>query len=168
MPLRRAGPEDAAALARLHHRVWLECYETLAPPEAVAALTEARRLDQWTRLLAGDDPVTVIAGEGAAGFVCFGAPSDPVFGARGEIRHLYLRPDQRGRGVGRRLLTAALEALQAQGYPGAALAVVEENAAARAFYAVAGGADEGGFTDKGPLWRSRNRMVSWCFPTGTS
>ncbi|WP_162528221.1 GNAT family N-acetyltransferase [Gemmobacter caeruleus] len=166
-PLRRAGPADAGALARIHHCVWLECYGTLAPPEAVAALTETHRHDQWARLLAGDDPVTLVAGASEpVGFVCFGAPTGPHLAGLGEIRHLYLLPDQRGRGQGRRLLAAALAGLQVQGYPGAALAVVAENHAARAFYAAAGGRDDGAFTDKGPLWRSDNRLVTWRFPSG--
>lgn len=164
--LRRARPSDAATLAHIHHQVWLECYGQIAPPQAVKALTEAHRLVAWQRTLAADDPVTVLAEAAGAvlGFVCYGAPTDPVFGHRGEIRHLYLLPNARGQGLGLRLLTTALLDLHAKGHPGAALAVVEENTRARAFYASVGGAEEMAFTDKGPLWLSRNRLVGWQFP----
>lgn len=164
--LRRAVPDDAGALARIHHRVWVETYAGLAPPEAVATLTEARRLSGWTALLAGDDPVTLVAlaGEEPVGLVCHGAPTDPVFGPRGEVRHLYLLPGHRGRGQGLRLLQAALAGLRQRGYPGAALAVVAQNLRARAFYRAAGGVETRSFTDKGPLWRSENRLVAWSFP----
>ena len=64
LALRRAGPSDAATLARIHHQVWVESYALIAPPEAVAALTEARRLEGWTALLQADDPTTLIAHDG--------------------------------------------------------------------------------------------------------
>jgi len=165
LALRRAGPSDAATLARIHHQVWVESYALIAPPEAVAALTEARRLEGWTALLQADDPTTLIAHDGdlAVGLVCYGAPGDPVFGVRGEVRHLYLLPDHRGRGHGLRLLTAALMELRDRGYSGGALAVVEENTRARAFYQRAGGEEILAFTDRGPLWRSRNRLITWTF-----
>lgn len=165
LSLRRAGPTDAATLARIHHQVWMESYATIAPPEAIAALTEARRLAGWTAALQADDPTTLIAmdGEVPTDLVCYGAPTDTTFGSRGEVRHLYLLPGHRRRGHGLRLLTAALMALRDNGYPGAALAVVEENTHARSFYQRAGGEEILSFTDKGPLWRSRNRLVVWTF-----
>ncbi|MEZ5798755.1 MAG: GNAT family N-acetyltransferase [Paracoccaceae bacterium] len=168
LTLRRALPADAAALAGIHHQVWQETYAALAPPQAVAALDGAHRLAQWTGLLAQDDPVTLIAlaGDTPAGLVCHGRPGAPVFGPLAEIRHLYLLAAHRGRGHGLRLLTAALMDLRGQGYPGAALAVVEGNARARAFYAAAGGTEVASFTDKGPLWPSRNRLVEWRFAPG--
>lgn len=168
LTLRLAIAQDAAALARLHHQVWTETYADLAPPQAIAALTEAHRLASWTAMLARQDLTTRIAlhGDTAAGLVCFGAASDPVFAPLPEIRHLYLLAAYRGQGQGRRLLDAALDALRAAGHPGAALAVVEQNHAARAFYARSGGIEAQGFIDKGPLWRSENRLVTWTFPQG--
>lgn len=163
--LRPAKPDDAAILARIHHQVWVECYAHLAPPRAVATLTEGHRLKAWQRLLAGQDPLCRLAvvDQHPIGFVCFGTPSDLVFGASGEVRHLYLLPGLRGLGAGRQLLTSALQSLSQDGFSSAALAVVEENRAARAFYAAAGGTEEGAFTNKGPLWRSRNILVRWRF-----
>jgi ribosomal protein S18 acetylase RimI-like enzyme len=165
LALRRAALADAAALARIHHQVWSESYRAIAPPDAVAALTEACRLAQWTARLQSEDPVTLIAhaGDQPAGLVCYGAPSDPVFADRGEVHHLYLLPAHRNHSHGLRLLTEALMALRDKGYPGAGLAVVEENTRARAFYQRAGGQEVLSFTDKGPLWRSRNRLVVWTF-----
>lgn len=165
LTLRPAIPADAPALARIHHKVWTECYGALAPPDAVAALTEAHRLRGWTTLLQASDPKTLLAlsGQTPVGLVCFGSPSDLIFAPRGEVRHLYLLADHRGQGHGMRLLTAALMTLRDSGFPGAALAVVEENTRARGFYRGAGGAEILSFADKGPLWRSRNRLVAWDF-----
>lgn len=163
--LRRADPADAPTLARIHHQVWTETYGEIAPPEALAALTEARRLAGWKTLLLSEDPTTLLGlqGETPVGLVCYGAPTDSVFGNRGEVRHLYLLSGHRGQGHGLRLLTAALMALRDAGFPGAALAVIEQNTHARSFYQRAGGQEVLSFPDKGPLWRSRNRMITWTF-----
>jgi ribosomal protein S18 acetylase RimI-like enzyme len=165
LELRRADPADAPALAHIHHQVWTETYGAIAPTEAITSLTEAHRLARWNTLLRSDDPTTLIAiqGETSVGLVSFGAPTDSVFGNRGEVRHLYLLSGHRGRGHGLRLLTAALMGLCDAGFPGAALAVIEHNTRARSFYLRAGGEEALSFTDKGPLWRSRNRMVTWTF-----
>ena len=163
--LRRADTTDAPTLARIHHQVWTETYGAIAPPDAIAALTEARRLTGWNTLLQLEDPTTLLAlqGETPVGLVCYGAPTNLVFGDRGEVRHLYLLSGQRGQGHGLRLLTAALMALRDAGFLGAALAVIEQNTRARSFYQRAGGEEVLSFTDKGPLWLSRNRMVTWTF-----
>ena len=165
LPQRRAGPADAPALARLHHQVWLDTYGSLAPASAIAALGLDHRLSTWAKLLATEDPVTLMAHDGdhLAGLVTFGAATSPIFGALAEVRHLYVDAGFRSQGHGLRLLTAALIALRDAGHPGAGLAVVEDNHRARAFYLSAGGAETARFTDKGPLWRSQNRLISWQF-----
>lgn len=52
----------------------------------------------------------------------------------GEVVSLYLLPSHMGRGLGRQLLAAALDALRRRGFPRAYLWVLEENRAARRFY----------------------------------
>jgi GNAT superfamily N-acetyltransferase len=163
--LRLARLEDAPALARLHVAVWVETYGQMAPPDAVARLDVPHRLAFWTSTLSARDPVTLLGiSEGQPlGLVCFGAATDPVFGGLGEVRHLYVLGHARGQGLGRRLLSGALQGLRAAGHAGAGLAVVDDNHRARAFYRAAGGTEGTVFTDKGPLWRSRNRLVTWSF-----
>lgn len=53
---------------------------------------------------------------------------------RGVVRNLYVRPDRRGRGVGRRLLDAAERALAAEGVEVVALEAMAGNDDARRFY----------------------------------
>lgn len=171
--LRPARPQDAAALAALHLQVWRATYGQIAPPAAVAALDGARRLAQWQAALAAapDRRRTLLAETPAGevvGLVSFGAPEDPVFGGAGEIKHLYVAASQRGRGLGARLLRAAGAELAAAGYAEVALAVVEANLTARAFYRRQGGIEGAAFRDAGPLWRSENRVVRFAagqFPT---
>ena len=166
MILREAGPADAGPIAAFHNRIWHETYGALAPPEAIAQLDEAHRLRQWARVLTLPPPQgAVLAMDGAriAGLVSFGPPDHPLQGTRGAIGHLYVDRAARGTGLGRRLLLLAHERLAAAGFPGAALAVVRGNLAARGFYAALGGTEAAGFTDPGPLWTSDNLLITWDF-----
>lgn len=153
----------AAELAAFHVAVWRETYRDLAPAEAYARLDEARRLPQWQAALA--DPAHQIRvlrdGEAIIGLAHTAPGSGDVMAGFGEIRHLYIRPDRQGQGLGQRLLREALEGLRAVGHARAALAVVAENTKARAFYRRCGGQEDLAFTDPGPLWRSDNLRVVW-------
>lgn len=161
--LRPARPTDAAALAALHVAVWRQTYASMAPPEATSRLDEALRLRQWTESLADPARQTLVAESGGdlLGLVGTGTPSEALFGARGEIRHLYVASAARRTGLGARLLGAARAALARAGFAGAGLGVVAQNTAARAFYAAQGGREAGAFTDPGPLWRSDMVLVVW-------
>lgn len=164
IPLRPALPADTAAVAAFHHRIWHQTYRDMAPPEARAQLDLDWRLAQWSGWLTRPAPFATLLAErdGAiAGLVSFGPTDHPAFAGRGEIGHLYVDAEQRGRGLGRQLLTQAIAQLRAAGFGGVGLAVVRDNHAARAFYAAAGGQEAGGFTDPGPLWRSDNLLVVW-------
>lgn len=166
--IRRATLDDAAEIARFHVRIWRETYGAIAPAEAVQALDEARRLRGWQATLAapGDRQGTLLALSAGAlvGLVSFGPPQHPVFGDRGEIKHLYVQAEHRGTGLGRHLLAQALPLMRQAGYTGVGLAVVTENTAARRFYAGIGGTEVGAFEDPGPLWRSRNILVDLPLP----
>lgn len=160
--LRPARADEAEALARLHVAVWRATYRDYATPEAVALLDEARRLPAWQAALGAQTPgaaVWVAARDGAILGVVSVAPSaHPAFGGRLEIKHLYVALEAQGQGIGRRLLAHVLDSA---GPGGVALAVVRQNAPARAFYARMGGQEIGAFTDPGPLWRSDNIVVAW-------
>ena len=159
--LRQALPADAADLARLHNARWQETYARLAPAEARERLDEAHRLAAWGRTLASDPTGTTVAEAGGqlVGFVQVGPASQAALGAGGEVKHLYVAAEAGGRGIGTRLLLHALDRLRGDGVDSAALAVVEGNDAALRLYLRLGGIAEGSFTDAGPLWRSRNRIV---------
>lgn len=163
--IRDATREDAAAIARLHTQVWRRTYRDLAPAAAFAALDEACRRETWNDLLAHPRPqqVALVAERDArlAGFGLAGAPGDPAFGGRGEVKYLYVDAALHRRGIGRRLLAESARRLDAKGFAGLALGVVTGNAPAMAFYAALGGRAVGVYDDPGPIWRSRNIVYAW-------
>ena len=163
--LRSATLADAPAIARFHVMVWRDTYRELAPPEAHAILDVARRERSWSASLAAPAPdriVLVAESEGRlVGIGAAGAPTDAVFGGRGEIGSLYVDPALKRRGIGRALLSGLAAHLRGRGYGGAALALVEGNDRAAAFYEALGGRVVGDYLDPGPIWRSRNIVYAW-------
>ena len=163
--LRAATPTDAPAIARLHLASWRRAYRDLAPRAVFEAMDEALRLKRWTATLASPlaQQAVVVADQGGrlAGMGMASAPSQPGFGARGEIASLYIDPSFQRLGLGRRLLSALAGQVAAWGYGGAALGVVAGNAPAIAFYETLGGRMAGRYLDPGPIWRSENLIFVW-------
>lgn len=80
-----------------------------------------------------------------SGFVSFGPSRDSGADRErtGEVNAIYVLPQAWGTGVGRRLMSAAVERLSDAGFTEAILWVLDTNARARGFYAAAGWADDG-------------------------
>ncbi len=73
-----------------------------------------------------------------AGFVMAGPARDDDAVGLGEVQAIYLDPGARGRGLGRALMDAAIEALVGAGFSTVVLWVLTANIAARRFYERAG------------------------------
>ncbi len=151
--------EDAQALAAVHVRAWQEGYAGLLPQDLLDGLRPQDRLPRWTSTLSAADPPrsgTLVAEgelpggvgtmvEGLVGFLQLGPARDPVEPAGssgaaapdesvGEVMSCYVDPAAWRHGVGRALMTAALEALAEAGHDRASLWVLEGNDRAIAFY----------------------------------
>ncbi len=152
-------------MAALHLAVWRDTYRDLAPTEAWDLLDEPTRRARWTAFLSQPaKPQAVLLAEEDGRLLGFGAavaPGEAVFGERGEVRFLYVDPAAQGQGIGRRLLAALAGEIADWGYQGLALAVVEGNDRAMAFYRRLGGREAGRFADPGPIWKSENRVFIW-------
>jgi ribosomal protein S18 acetylase RimI-like enzyme len=125
--IRRAGIEDAGAIARLLHDFNTEFDE---PTPGVAALTE-----YVSALLAAGEMTVLLAGEGpdAISLIRF-RPSVWTSGPEAHLQELYVAPALRGRGIGRALLEATIAAARAAGASGIDLNTGETDTAARALY----------------------------------
>jgi ribosomal protein S18 acetylase RimI-like enzyme len=142
--VRRATPNDAAAIAAVHVRAWQAAYAHILAPDYLRALSIADRTAHWGRILAqADNPstteVAVRADGRVAGFVSLGPSRDDGAGpADGEVWALYADPADWGQGFGRALISRAVQTLRSQGRPRIGLWVLADNARGRAFYEVAG------------------------------
>lgn len=112
-------------------------------PEAVA-LEEANQPSPWTERIFVDE----LAAEGRT---YLAAETDHLVGFAGvlvvdesaHVTNLLVEPESRGRGVGRKLMTALMEAARGAGAKHLTLEVRSENQAARALYASLGMAPVG-------------------------
>ena len=154
MTVRLATPDDADAITDAHIRGWQTAYRGLVLDAVLDGFSAERRAAWWRTTLTErtpDEPHwtwVVEAPDGVAGFVDGGVarrePVDalPPEGA-GEIYAIYLRPERRGQGYGRRLFARAVDDLTASGYAPIVVWVFEANPAGRRFYEAAGFAPDG-------------------------
>ncbi|WP_193370794.1 GNAT family N-acetyltransferase [Pelagibius marinus] len=140
--LRPALPRDADAIARIHVETWQNTYAGLVPSDYLARMSVARSSPQWHRAAAkaekGNDLMVAEVDEEVVGFISFGPTRNPEMPYGGEIYALYVGVDWQGQGLGRRLLSTALEALSKEKHKGAMVWVLAANPA-RFFYEAMGG-----------------------------
>ena len=134
MPIRRARPEDAMAVARVHVRSWQAAYRGLMPDQYLDGLRAENRAATYD--FSGTDPLKpeTIVMEDAGSIVGFAttAPSDVI--GWGELSALYVDPDHWARGFGVALIAAARMRLVERGFGEAVLWVLEGNTRADRFY----------------------------------
>lgn len=130
-PVRRATPEDAADVARLLHDFNTEFGE---PTPGVAVLTK-----RAARMLASGELTVLLAGDGPDGLAQLRFSASIWSDAPGAyLEELYVAPPQRGRGIGRALLDAAMAAAREAGADHVDLNTAETDTAARSLYESAG------------------------------
>jgi len=133
--VRRAGPDDAAAIADVHVRTWRSAYEHVFGAERLAGVTVEQRLPMWRQIL-NDPSQTALVVEDETGRIvgwCTVAPSRDA-DADGELWGIYVLPEAWGTGAGTALMVAGTDVLCELGYREAILWVLEDNPRARRFY----------------------------------
>jgi ribosomal protein S18 acetylase RimI-like enzyme len=138
--VRRAGPEDAAEVARLLHDFNVEFDE---PTPDVATLSERAE-----RMLARGELTVLLAGTGPDGLAQFRfLPTIWSEAPSCYLEELYVAPPLRGRGMGRALLEATIEAAREAGADRIDLNTGEADIAARELYESAGFTNREGSED---------------------
>jgi GNAT superfamily N-acetyltransferase len=137
--------DDVPAIAQIHNESWWAAYRDIFPPEVIRGFSLERRIEQWSGILAGGSSAVHIAlmGGEVVGFASARMAAGRDDHPAGEISALYVAPDHWRRGVGRRLLEAAVDSLSAAGFSEATLWVLRDNAPARAFYVHEGWVPDG-------------------------
>jgi ribosomal protein S18 acetylase RimI-like enzyme len=140
---REAGPGDARAVAGLHADSWRRHYRGAYSDSFLDGDVVAFQLNRWTKRLSAADPLTrtIVAERGgevvAFAHTCLG--DDPAWGAL--LDNLHVSCELKRLGVGTRLLSLTAQAvLDSAPGSGLYLWVLEQNAAAQAFYSARGGA----------------------------
>ena len=168
-PVRPAGLKDAKALARIYVETWRSAYPGILADRVLLDLSPARQEAVWAEVATrGRDSIVLVAEDEAgevAGFVSAGPARPRVPGYRGEIYTLYVDQDRQGRGHGRALLRAALDALAGRGLAPANLWVLAENPA-RFFYEHLGGSLIGRRRDRLGGQEHDEIAYGWADPTG--
>jgi GNAT superfamily N-acetyltransferase len=148
--IRTATPDDAAAIAAVHVASWQATYRGVFPDEVLDGPDlPADRLRLWERLLGADRPpghaawVAEVDGDVVAFAGVRPSGDDDAEAGTGQVWGIYALREAWGTGVGRALLTTAVDALRDAGFRSATLWVLDSNARARRFYERAGFAPDG-------------------------
>lgn len=142
MNIRRAGADDAPALARVHVDSWRAAYRGLVPDAILEHFTYQRRKERFRQSLAAgaEETYVVQMDHQVVAFLTLGAARDPDLDVTrtGEIWGIYVSPDHWRKGIGRRLVKEAERILKSRAYENAVLWVLEGNQQARRFYEAMG------------------------------
>jgi ribosomal protein S18 acetylase RimI-like enzyme len=146
--IRRAAPDDAAALAHVHETTWRETYIGLMSEQMLDALTADARTEAWRRILCGqtDYLATTYVADRAGTLVAFGScgeqrhPDFAAAGYKGEFAAVYVLATDQRRALGTRLMTAMMDDLKGRRLTGYTLWVPRNNIPARSLYQKLGGA----------------------------
>lgn len=150
MVLRTATRTDASSIAAISIEVWIGTYLKRGVGAFFADYALAEFTTEKTRALIDDPDQFILVSENAEGIdgvirVSSNSPA-PVPGCSDtEIATLYVQPRHHGKGIGKRLLSAALDHCRAASVGSVWLATNAENGPAIAFY-LANGFDHVGET----------------------
>lgn len=141
--VREARGGDARGIARVHVASWRSTYSGVLSEEVLAGLSAERRAETWERTIArGFSPrgvfVAETEAEGVVGFASCGLERRKVPGIEAEIFALYVLDAFQRRGIGRRLVGAAVDRLLGADLTSMLAWVWSENPAV-AFYRALGG-----------------------------
>src|SRR6185312_17276499 len=119
MRVRRAGVDDAAAVADIHVRSWQVGYEHVFGADKLATLRVEQRLPRWREILAGDEQVCLLAEDDAGrvlGWCTLAASRDSDLENAGEVWGIYAAPEAWGSGAATALMAAGVETLRELGF----------------------------------------------------
>lgn len=139
--IRRARPDDAHLLARIHVASWRTTYAGIVDPDVLAGLSVAYRERQWAEWLADPQRSAFVAerDDSPVGFAIGGAARDAHLGIDGELYALYLLQEVQRMGFGGQLMRAMFDALRQRDMTSAYTWVFTDNMPGRAFYRSMGG-----------------------------
>ncbi len=153
--VRRAGPNDAAAVGLVQEAVWQETYAPRVPAQIAEQFTSAGFASAWRRSLANPPQgvytlLVACAGEQVVGYAAIG-PSQDLDGepTTGSLMEIGVHPLGRRSGHGSRLLNAAADILTEAGATEMTAWLPADAEEIRAFFDQAGLQPDGAYRDRG-------------------
>jgi ribosomal protein S18 acetylase RimI-like enzyme len=150
LDVRKAKFEDAPQIARVHVRSWQVAYRGHMPDEFLDSLEPEKRANMWRQLADNPEKLALVAedSEDILGLCAAGASRDPDANPNtAEIGAFYVEPDKWRKGIGRAMLSAALDELRKRQFEDVTLWVLEANQRARLFYESFGFIPDGAVQD---------------------
>jgi GNAT superfamily N-acetyltransferase len=141
----RAKVGESLGIARVHVASWRSAYADILPADYLVGMSVKAHMGHWALSLRDKGNFAVFTAKDAAGNVVgFGScDRSRRRGSRlsldGEVQSLYVADDWQGQGIGRALMAAMAEHMQAIGCHSAMVWVLRDNPA-RWFYETLGGA----------------------------
>lgn len=146
MIIRPVEPSDSREkISEIYEKSWRFAYKDIIPQSYLDGIPKG----SWAGRLDLDGKISLVAEDDGtfAGTVCYCPSRFEFLCGMGEIVSIYLIPEYIGRGVGRELMTAAVNGLTELGFCNIFLWVLEENSRARCFYERFGFKAENKYTD---------------------
>lgn len=153
MTVRAADISDSTAIGLVHVRSWQAVYKGHFPQPFLDGLDPVQRSEHWAQLLRSgpnerESTLVLELDGGVVGFSNVGPSRDHGAAVtEGEVRAIYLMPDQWSQGLGKQLMGASLDHLVRVGFSEAILWVLDRNGQARRFYEIGGWTADGGFKE---------------------
>jgi len=148
--IRKATPNDALGITIVNVYTWKTAYQGLLPDsvidERIAALPARAEKTKETIAASGDCFIATVGGV-VIGFCRYGACRNDTYPDDGEIYAIYVLKGYNGTGVGRALLSAAIDELRQRGCRAMVLNCLQGNPS-RSFYEHMGGKVVGQRTDE--------------------
>ncbi|MBN1625819.1 MAG: GNAT family N-acetyltransferase [Deltaproteobacteria bacterium] len=142
MNIRKAVPEDASGIAKVHVDSWRSAYRGLLHDGRLDRLDYIRGADHFRETIIRESEGFYVVEDvaGIIGVLVLGPCRDQELDctSAGEVYALYLAPDYWRKGIGRVVMREAELLLKSQGYSRIALWVFESNKPARLFYETIG------------------------------
>ncbi|MGI9350499.1 MAG: GNAT family N-acetyltransferase [Rhizobiaceae bacterium] len=137
---RRALPEDAGEISRVHLESWQNAYAGMVPHAALARMINRRGEDWWEMAIRRATIILVIeVGNEIAGYATLGPNRVSTLPFEGEIYEIYLKPEYQGIGLGTKLFADAKRELRRRSFKGLVVWALADNDSALSFYRNAGG-----------------------------
>lgn len=143
--IRKATADDAKGIARVHVDAWKSTYRGLVSDEYLDSLSYESREQMWAKVIdsnkqtSEDFIIVACDGNEIVGFAAGGRSRDSADKFEGEIGAIYILEHYQRMGIGRRLMSAAVEHLFDAGIASMIIWVLRENNNAIRFYESLGG-----------------------------